>query len=132
MPRLSLWFVRASLLYLLAGFTFGALILAQKGIPYYPRVWDLFPVHVEFLLAGWLVQLAMGVVFWIFPRYGSGRPRGDERFIWAAFIAFNAGILVTTVQVWIPLALLAGRLLEAAGAVLYIAGLWRRVKPHGV
>ena len=132
MPRLSLWFVRASLLYLLAGFTFGALILAQKGIPFYPPVWELFPAHVEFLLVGWLVQLAMGVGFWIFPRFSIGQPRGDERFIRVAFLFLNAGILLTVFQIWFPFASLGGRVLEIGGTILYVFGLWRRVKPHGV
>lgn len=132
MPRLSLWFVRASLLYLLAGFTFGALILAQKGIPFYSPVWELFPIHVEFLLVGWLIQLAMGVGFWIFPRFSKGLLRGDERFVWAAFLCLNAGMLITVLQIWFPAALLVGRILEVSGTILYIFGVWRRIKPHGV
>src|SRR5512138_3465323 len=132
MPRLSLWFVRASLLYLLFGFAFGGLILAQKGISYDPAVWNLFPVHIEFLLVGWLIQLAMGVGFWIFPRFSDRPPRGDERLIWAAFGLLNAGILIVSVQFWIALALLVGRIFEVSGALLYVFGLWRRVKPHGV
>jgi hypothetical protein len=32
MPRLSVWFIRMALLYLLAGFTLGALLLAHKGL----------------------------------------------------------------------------------------------------
>ena len=79
MPRLSAWFIRASLIYLLLGFAFGALILAQKGISYYPLVWNLFPIHMEFLLIGWFAQLAMGVAFWILPRFSSGQPRGNVK-----------------------------------------------------
>ena len=132
MPRLSVWFVRASLIYLLVGFTFGALILAEKGIPYDPLVWSLFPIHAEFLLVGWLVQLAMGVAFWILPRFMSGPPRGNEKLIWASFVSINAGILLAALQLWIPLALLGGRVLEAAGVVIYVLGSWRRVKPFGL
>src|SRR5574341_1527389 len=132
MPRLSVWFVRASLLYLLLGFAFGALILAEKGVSYYPPVWNLFPVHIEFLLIGWLAQLAMGVGFWIFPRFSLGQPRGDERLIWIAFASVNTGILITALQIWLPVALLLGRILEVGGAIIYVLGLWRRVKPHGV
>ena len=32
MPRLSVYFVRASLIYLVLGFTFGGLLLANKGV----------------------------------------------------------------------------------------------------
>ena len=132
MPRLSMWFVRASLLYLLFGFTVGALILAQKGISYAPSTWNLFPVHIEFLLVGWLVQLAMGVGFWIFPRFSNRPPRGNERLIWLSFLCVNAGILLTALQLWLPFTLLLGRILEVGGAGIYVLGLWRRVKPHGV
>ncbi len=132
MPRLSLWFVRASLIYLLLGITFGALILAEKGIPYYPPIWGLFPIHVEFLLVGWLVQLAMGVAFWILPRFRVGAPRGNKGIIWTAFVSVNAGILLAALQLWIPIALLAGHILEAAGVIIYIIGAWQRVKPFGV
>lgn len=133
MPRLSVWFIRASLIYLLLGFTFGALILAEKGISYYPAVWNLFPIHIEFLLIGWLVQLAMGVAFWIFPRFSlrSPRARGNEKLIWASLILVNIGILMVALQLWLPFAFLLGRILEVSGAMIYMIGLWRRVKPHG-
>jgi hypothetical protein len=132
MPRLSLWFIRAALLYLLFGFTFGALLLAQKGISYAPSVWNLFPIHIEFLSVGWLVQLAMGVGFWIFPRFSNRPPRGNERLIWLSFVSINVGILLTAFQLWVSSTLLLGRVLEVSGAVIYVLGLWRRVKPHGV
>ena len=131
MPRLSLWFVRASLIYLLLGLLFGALMLAEKGISYYPPVWTLFPVHIEFLLVGWLVQLAMGVGFWIFPRFSSGQARGNEQWIWLAFGFVNLGIGITALQVWNPGVLFWGRLFEAIGTICYVMGLWLRVKPHG-
>ncbi|NOZ73444.1 MAG: hypothetical protein GXP38_16340 [Chloroflexi bacterium] len=70
MPRLSTWFVRASLIYLALGVTLGGLLLAEKGIPFYPALWIALPVHMEFLLIGWMVQLAMGMAYWILPLPG--------------------------------------------------------------
>jgi hypothetical protein len=131
MPRLSVWFIRLSLFYLLLGSAFGALILAQKGIPYYPSVWNLFPIHIEFLLIGWLVQLAMGVGFWIFPRFSSGLARGNEKLIGTSLVLINAGILMVALQRWLLFAILLGRVLEAGGTIAYVIGLWGRVKPHG-
>ncbi len=132
MPRLSLWFVRASLVYLLLGFTIGALILAQKGVVFLPFVWMLFPLHMEFLLVGWFIQLAMGVAFWILPRFGRGPSRGDERLVWSSFILINAGLLAAVLQLWFPSAILAGRGLEVLAGLLFVIGSWRRVKPQGV
>jgi hypothetical protein len=132
MPRLSVWFVRASLFYLLSGFFFGALLLAQKGIPFYTPVWNLFPLHMEFLLVGWLIQLAMGVAFWVVPRFSSGSSRGPVGLVWISFALLNAGILITVFQFWFPVAVLIGRIAEVVAGILFIIGSWRRIKPHGV
>lgn len=132
MPRLSVWFVRASLIYFLLGFTFGALILAEKGISYYPLVWILFPIHIEFLFVGWFAQLAMGVAFWILPRFSTGQPRGNENLVQLSFVLINMGIILTVLNFWLPPATLIGRAVEASAGILFAIGLWRRVKPHGV
>ena len=132
MPRLSVWFVRASFIHLLLGLFFGALILAQKGISFYPPIWNLFPLHVEFLLTGWLIQLAMGVAFWIIPRFSRGSPRGPVGLVWFSFAFLNAGILTTALQLWFPHALIIGRIAEVCAAILFVIGSWRRVKPQGV
>lgn len=129
MPRQTVWFVRASLVYLLVGFTIGALILAQKGIPYDANVWLLLPLHMEFLLLGWLLQLVLGMAFWIFPRFGVGAPRGRESLIWVSFALLNAGIVLAALQLWLPALLLIGRLSEALGVITYMAGSWGRIKP---
>lgn len=131
MPRLSRLFIRFSLLYQGCGFTLGGLMLANKGIPFAPGIWRWLPAHIEFLLAGWLLQLAMGVAFWILPRLGPVRPRGDERLVWAAFLMVNLGIwLVVAASVSSqPSLAVAGRLGEAAAGLLFALGSWRRVRP---
>lgn len=128
MPRLSAWAVRASLIYLLSGFTIGALTLSHKGVPYWAGVWRLLPAHIEFLIAGWMIQLAFGVAFWILPRFPGGS-RGDERPAWAALILLNLGILFAAASGYAAWALLPARLLESAAALLFILHAWKRVKP---
>jgi hypothetical protein len=133
MPRLSCWFIRSALLHLAAGLTFGSLLLFHKGIPFYPLLWRLLPLHVEFLLFGWTVQLVMGVAFWIFPRFW--RSRGDERPAWLAFGLINLGVwlaglgLVLGAPAWV---ILLGRLAEAGAAAAFAVHAWPRVKPPGV
>ena len=82
MPHLSRLFMRAALVYLGFGFTLGALLLANKGIPFAPFVWGLLPAHIEFLLLGWFLQLAFGVAYWILPRLGRASGRGKENLVW--------------------------------------------------
>lgn len=132
MPRLSCWFIRAALLYLAVGITFGGLLLFHKGIPFEPFVWRLLPVHMEFLLFGWTVQLAMGVAFWIFPRFWQSR--GDERPAWLAFGLINVGIWLAGVSPLLgvfPLIVFLGRLAEAGAAAAFALHAWSRVKPPG-
>lgn len=133
MPRLSACFVRASLTYLLLGFTIGGLLLANKGIMISPAIWVLLPIHIEFALVGWMIQLAMGVAFWILPRFSTGSPRGNEQLSWLAFLLVNTGILLVVLPIpgtqWPAL---AGRLLETLAVVAFVGGNWKRIKPHGV
>ena len=132
MPRLSVWFIRAALLYLAVGATFGGLILYHKGIPLHPLLWRLLPAHIEFLLFGWIVQLIMGVGFWIFPRFR--RSRGNEKPAWAAFGLLNLGVFLAGVgpvaggPVWF---IFAGRLAETLAAVAFVFHAWPRIKPPG-
>lgn len=128
MPRLSVWSVRAALLHLLVGFTLGALMLANKGQPFWPQAWGLISPHVEILLLGWIVQLALGVAFWILPRFPGGS-RGNEILADVSLLLLNLGILLVAVHEYIPLLLPTGRLLEAAAGILFTLHAWGRVKP---
>ena len=131
MPRLSVWFVRASFIHLFLGSTFGALILANKGIPFAPWTWSLLPAHMESLLIGWMVQLAMGVAFWILTRFRSGPRRGNAAFVRIALVMLNTGVVMVAVQPFSDTTglVLAGRILETFAIMLFIIVSWQRVKP---
>lgn len=131
MPRVSAWFIRASLCHLVGGFTIGALLLASKGIPPLGAgPWSLRGAHVEMLLVGWVIQLVMGVAIWIFPRFAvRTAPRRSAITAWLAFGLLNAGVgLVSVGSVFVA----AGRLTEIAAAASFVAHLWRRVSPVGL
>jgi hypothetical protein len=66
-PKLTVLFVRTALCYLTVGFSLGALLLANRGVALGAPIGRLLPLHIEFLLIGWMVQLALGVAFWILP-----------------------------------------------------------------
>lgn len=122
MPQLSRWLIRAALIYLLLGFTVGALILAHKGVQLHPLLWSWLPAHIEFLLLGWVLQLTMGVAFWILPRYWQPPRRPNEFYARLAFILLNLGIWLVVAGTalrageWV---LFAGRAAEI-GAVVFL------------
>jgi len=130
MPRLSVWMVRTSLLHLGVGFTAGMLILFNKGIPFDPFVWQLLPVHIEMVLLGWTMQLAMGVAFWVLPRFSKNPRYGNERIGWLAYALLNGGVGIFVIGALTGgmLFLLVGRTLEFASVVCFALMIWPRIK----
>jgi hypothetical protein len=132
-PDLTRWAVRAALLYLALGFTFGGLLLANKGIPFAPAVWRLRSAHIEFLLIGWTAQLALAVAHWIIPRFRGG-DFGRRGLAQLSFLLLNGGVLLVGLG---PLlgapaaATLAGRLLEVAAVLSFAVYIWPRIRPLG-
>lgn len=95
MPALSRWMIRSALFDLWIGFGLAGLILSHKGKP------DLFPeavggwtlAHIDLLLIGWMVQLSMGVAYWITPRLPyTLTERGRYPFAFAAALLINSGV----------------------------------------
>ena len=126
MPRLSCWFIRAALLYLAVGFTLGALLLVHKGIPLHPAPGAAAASRC--LLLGWTLQLAMGVAFWILPRFPQGLGVA-KALAWWAFGLLNTGVGLVGVgwmlglPGWIPF---LGRVSETAAAIAFAAHAWPR------
>lgn len=130
MPQLSIAYVRLALLHLALGFTIGAVMLANKGTPFAGWLWRLRAAHIEILLMGWFVQFALGVAFWIAPRFWEKPVRGSVTGAWAALILLNTGVwlvVFSTTLVWAATWLLLGRLLEVAAALAYALHLWPRI-----
>ena len=130
MPSLSQWYIKISFGYLLLGFTFGALLLAHKGQPIHPALWNWLPAHIEWLLIGWVAQLTLGMAFWIMPRFWKEPRRGNTTGAYVALVMLNAGIWLASLgtvyhlSLW---ALVAGRLLEAGAAVAFAHAIFPRV-----
>ncbi len=146
MPRVSVFMIRAALLWWGIGFTFGGLVLANKGLPVHSSLWLLRASHIWILLIGWLVQFSAGVAAWIMPRLvhpgvvtGSG-DRGDLRLLWVCCAGLNAGVVLMALHgplVWLGAGEAPGlRWMPAlAGAswliavLAFVANIWQRVRP---
>jgi len=134
MPRLSRYFIRSALVYLGIGFTIGGLILSAKGGYVNVQVWAWFPMHIVILIVGWLIQLSIGVSYWILPRIYL-TDRGRSAWAWTGFAALQIGLALTLVcllVLWEPSVqgLFAPALiLQALGIVLYAVHAWPRIRP---
>jgi hypothetical protein len=130
-PRLSVWLARTALCYLAIGVLAGAFLLVNRGVFLGAWVARLLPIHIEFLLIGWILQLALGVAFWILPRFRTGAERGREEFVWGAYVLLNMGVIAVAVggAIGLPPAVpLLGRAAEALAAAAFSLHAWPRIK----
>jgi len=130
MPALTRWFIKTALVYFVLALLVGILLAVRP-------VGGWFPVYLHLLVFGWLTQLIFGMVFWMFPKYSSEKPRGSETIGWLVYLTLNSGLLLRAVAeplhaqrpggLWGWLLVLAAVLQWLAG-VLFVGNSWSRVK----
>jgi len=133
-PDLSILLVRTALCWLAAGVAMGALLLASKAAPLPAGVLRLFHLHSEAVLVGWMVQFAMGVAWWILPKYPRLPERGPAAPVWVAWVLLNAGVLLAGLGRSLGASdgvVMAGRSAELLAAAAFAVAAWPRVKAFG-
>jgi hypothetical protein len=133
-PKLSVWFVRTALVYLSVGFALGAVLLGAPGLQLRIPTARLLPAHIEFLLTGWMVQLALGVAFWILPRFRVGPERGREEIAWVSYVLLNIGVVTAAAGAVIGLPALVpsiGHVVQGLAAGAFALHAWPRIKVFG-
>ncbi|MEQ9104799.1 MAG: hypothetical protein RIE53_08880 [Rhodothermales bacterium] len=127
MPKHSVLLVRCALLWFLVGVGLGVAMLLSRADLGWSGVWLLRPDHGWIMLAGFMVQLALGVAHWILPRTRHVSPPGAAR-LWTALVLLNAGVLVLVAGPLMPIGPTPGLLLHAAGIALMVHSLWPRIQ----
>lgn len=141
MDRVSIFLVRAALLWLLFGFALGALMLSDALVPGTWRGW-FAPTHGHILFVGWFLQFAIGVGYWLLPRKRSlERPEGyDETRAFVAFALLNSGLMLRVIAEPLQHAgrdtdvldvmLAISSLLQLAAIVIIVSQIWGRIVPR--
>jgi hypothetical protein len=138
MPTLTRWFLKTSLLYLVAALVVG-LLLAAGSASIFPAIpAGIGPLYFHLFMVGWVAQLIFGVVFWLFPKYSKERPRGYEWLGWATYVLINAGLLLRVVgepanaadprEIW-GWFLAVSAILQWLAGLAFVINTWPRV--HG-
>ncbi|MDX1618587.1 MAG: hypothetical protein R3224_07355 [Balneolaceae bacterium] len=133
MPIQSVLMIRASLIYLLAVFGLGGLMLANKAVDLHPSFISFTQIHIELGLFGWLLQFIMGTAYWMLPRYLKGPKRGNNAIAWFMVVLLNGGIgiyLLSLLGLFSDYGLLAGRCMELLAVACFIVLHWNRVVPY--
>lgn len=127
MPLISRLMIKSSLVYLVLGVSIGTLMLINKAWLISPLLWFVLPIHIEFLIFGWIIQFTLGVAYWILPRFLETKGRGNKYLAWLMFLSLNAGILLVSVSAYGFGHSLSGRILETLAVILFIGLHWKRV-----
>lgn len=136
MPRTVRWFIKAAMVWFVLGLLSAFwLVLGQASdVPTLP---GLRPLYLHLIVVGWLTQLIFGVAYWMFPRFSTNSPRGNEKLGWVMFILLNTGLTLRAVGeplVSSQTILLAGwllslsALLQMSAGWLFVGLVWPRVK----
>ena len=141
MPPIARTFVKASFAYFLAAFLLGALMMLDRWLDFSRWLGALYASQLHLLLVGWITQLAVGVAYWIFPRFlreDNPLPRGSDALAWLVFASLNAGLLLRFVaeplylmspQTWLAALLALAGALQALAAAAFGWIIWGRIRP---
>lgn len=134
MPRVSQWFIRTAMMYLVTALILGA-VMQTSLAAWFPLFRALWITYLHLLVVGWLTQLIFGVAYWMFPRYSAEHPRGSERLGWATFALLNVGLLLRVIaEPWHAVSgrggplLVGSALLQLLAGWIFVVNTWPRIR----
>jgi len=140
-PPLIRRYIKTSFVFLVAGLLLGGYILVAEFVAgaHPPRLF--ITAHVHLLLVGFMLMLVMGVATWMFPRPARDdaryRPELAEAVYWVmtTATALRAAAELGAGLGGAPLLrvlVAVGGLGQLAGAALFVANMWWRVRMPAV
>ena len=140
MPRIARSFVRTSFVYLVVAFVLGALMMLDDWLSFSRWLQVVYLSQLHLLVVGWITQLAIGVAYWMFPRFlraQDSRPRGSDALAWTVFLCLNAGLVLRFLvepfnlmnpQPWLAALLALSGILQAVAVVVFAWLIWGRIR----
>jgi hypothetical protein len=138
MPTLSRWFLKGGLVCLGVGALAGALILVHKGTGRFPTLWVLLPAHTYLMVVGGISQCALGVCYWILPRFEGRKSRRATWLAWGSYAMLNGSIVLIAchplLQVLLgvsaaTVAFKGAGVLQGMAALAFVLHIWPRIRP---
>jgi len=94
LPVLTRLWIKTALIYFLLALLLGIVLAGQNAGLIHLPVQGLFPSYIHFLVVGWISQLIIGVVFWMFPKYTQEKPRRSDTLGWVTYVTLNLGLVL--------------------------------------
>ena len=140
MPPIARTYIKAAFVYFVAAFVIGALMALERWLNVSRWLKVVYISQLHLLVVGWLTQLAIGVAYWMFPRFlkeQNPNPRGSDRLAWSALICLNAGLLLRFIfepfylmgpSTWLALLVALSGILQAVAVILFAWLVWGRIR----
>jgi hypothetical protein len=140
MPPLARTFVKAAFVYFIVAFVLGALVMLEQWLGFSRWLRTVYLGQVHLLMVGWITQLAIGVAYWMFPRFlkqQDPRPRGSDTLAWLVFVTLNIGLVLRLILEpfylmgggpWLAAVMVLSGFLQALAAVGFGLLIWGRVR----
>lgn len=94
MPRVSRWFVKSALGYLVVGLVLA--VALHAGFFEANRM-AARTTQIHLITLGWLTQLIFGIGYWLLPLHPIRRDRGPVLPIWISYFCLNTGLPLRTI-----------------------------------
>ena len=138
MPPLSRWFIKAGFVSLLLSLLLELFQLRPSVLLPSLSAAAIHLAAIHLLTVGWLLQVILGVAFWMFPRHPTVPPRGDARWGWLALILLNTGLVFRLLGEsgrlgfgWPAWPLVVAAVLQVGGVAAGLVLLWPRIRTSG-
>lgn len=140
MPKLTRWMLRSSMIMLVGSLALALLLSSSRWISSISWAPAVRPVFLHLFTVGWVLQMILGVSFWMFPILGREKPRGNEWIAWTSFALINIGLIIralaepleaiyhSSAYGWL---LVASALAQWIGSTTFVLVLWPRVRARG-
>lgn len=137
MPLLTRVWIKSALVYFILALLLGILLALDSAKLVQLPLQGLFPSYVHFITIGWITQLIMGVVFWMFPKFTQEKPRRSDWAGWVSLISLNLGLVLRLIGEplyatlhtrWAGWMMAIAALLLLIGGTAFVVNTWGRVK----
>jgi hypothetical protein len=141
MPPIARAFIKIAFVYFVLAFVLGALIMLERWIGASRWLRVVYVSQLHLLVVGWITQLALGVAYWMFPRFRKEQnplPRGSDRLAWAVLILLNTGLILRFAvepfylmgpKTWQGALLALSGVLQALAVLCFGVLVWGRIRP---
>lgn len=131
MPKISRYFIKSGMLFLL----FGVLIYTLSEFPGLHFNIPLLPVYWHMISIGWITQIIMGVSLWMFPKGKNFISKNGSILSWISFVSLNLGLLfrfcsepfINGNSEIVKIPFLLSIILQVLGILCFIIEIWPRL-----